>query len=92
MSFPYSPQCFPDFPPISLTKVELLHQQSAQIKELKRKHEAAQLTVTENGGADGDDIEEDEDEDEDGDAAAGGLFKALKEVCYLRGSIDRGPL
>lgn len=48
------------------------------MKELKRKHEAAQVAATEEDGADSDDGDEEEEEDED--AFAGGLFKALKEV------------
>ena len=74
----------------SLTKAELLHKQNAQIKELRRKHEAAQLAVAgaasaededdsqeQSGGGDGEDGGDIETDDgDDGSVAA-----ALRKVC-----------
>lgn len=75
---------------ISQTKAELLHKQNAQIKELRRKHEAAQLAMAGAESAaygEGDQemlgVEEEEGargmEADDDDK--GGLVAALRKVC-----------
>lgn len=68
---------------ISQTKAELLHQQSAQVKELRRKHEEAQRAVATTATADGGDDDDDEEEEEekpDGRADEGGLASTLRKV------------
>eukprot|EP00752_Nemacystus_decipiens_P010330 g9202.t1 len=70
----------------SQTKAELLHKQNAQIKELRRKHEAAQLTIV--GSAEREDEQEMlAREDEEGgkgieaeDDEKGGLVAALRKA------------
>lgn len=76
----------------SQTKVELLHKQDAQINELRRKHEAAQLAVDKAASsADGSgDMEERQQGEEKGDASGNegndddddrGLVASLRKVC-----------
>lgn len=72
---------------VSQTKAELLHKQNAQIKELRRKHEAAQLAVV--GAADGEGDQEMQEGEDEGDGKGieaddddkGGLVAALRKVC-----------
>lgn len=70
----------------SLTKAELLHKQNAQIKELRRKHEAAQQAVLAVAVmTPGDDEEESPEQsggDDDKDGSDEGSFvAALRKVC-----------
>lgn len=73
---------------LSQTKAELLHKQNAQIKELRRKHEAAQLAVAGAASAADDDGDQDsqgqEKADGSGDETDGederGVIAALRKV------------
>lgn len=74
---------------ISQTKAELLHKQNAQIKELRRKHEAAQLAMAGAAGGEGDQEMQAEEGKEGGrgneadDDDKGGFVAALRKVCSL---------
>lgn len=75
-------------PFISQTKAELLHKQNAQIKELRRKHEAAQLAIAGSTDEEGNqEMQGDEDEEgaggEEADDDKAGLVVALRKVRKL---------
>jgi len=84
---PYSRPCYA--PPKylrSLTKAELLHKQNAQIKELRRKHEAAQMAVLAVAGVTPDEDEEGSQEQDGGEdcedgSDEGSAVAALRKVC-----------
>lgn len=85
---PASPSVSGECSCLSQTKAELLHKQNAQIKELRRKHEAAQLAVAGAASAAGDDGDQDpqgqEKADGSGDETDGdderGMIAALRKV------------
>ena len=66
----------------SRTKAELLDQQSAQIQELRRKHEEAQVAVAEEAQVDDSDEDSEEEMDKDDTSDKAGMVKTLQKVTY----------